>query len=200
MKGLGFARFRFVPAAVLLIAAGLKAYQLSTAPLPPVVQGSVFTPLLELLNDRYFQMAVVVQNFCPLDCPKLHGTLAGQCDFEIGVNFHYVVNHRKPDPTKYGRCSVLLNEVLCPYGAVHFCRLCELEPVIYTALHSSLRTWRNTKLECVQSMVFAFLFFLDTTEISPFNETLVYSHTLSSFVHIGFVCFCGVRRGSPNFC
>jgi len=49
-----------VVAAILLLAAGLKAYQLATAPLPPVVQGSMFTPLLELLNDRYFQMLVVV--------------------------------------------------------------------------------------------------------------------------------------------
>ncbi|MCL2709284.1 MAG: hypothetical protein FWE95_00250 [Planctomycetaceae bacterium] len=60
MKRFGFAQFRFVVAGVLLIAAGLKAYQLATVPLPPVVQGSVFTPLLELLNDRYFQMAVVI--------------------------------------------------------------------------------------------------------------------------------------------
>ena len=56
----GFTQFRFVVAAILLLAAGLKAWQLSTAPLPPVVQGSVFTPLLELLNDRYFLMAVIV--------------------------------------------------------------------------------------------------------------------------------------------
>lgn len=56
----GFAQFRFVIAAILLFAAGLKAYQLATAPLPPVVHGSVFTPLLELLNDRYFLMATVV--------------------------------------------------------------------------------------------------------------------------------------------
>ena len=38
----------------------LKAYQLATAPLPPVVQGSFFTPTLELLNLRYFLMGVVV--------------------------------------------------------------------------------------------------------------------------------------------
>ena len=56
----GFAQLRFLIAAVLLLAAGLKAYQLATAPLPPVVQGSVFTPMLELLNDRHFQMFVVV--------------------------------------------------------------------------------------------------------------------------------------------
>jgi len=59
-KHFGFAQFRFVVAAILLLAAGLKAYQLATVPLPPVVQGSVFTPLLELLNDRYFLMFVVV--------------------------------------------------------------------------------------------------------------------------------------------
>ena len=60
MNRFGFTQFRFVVATILLLAAGLKAYQLATAPLPPVVQGSVFTPLLELLNDRYFLMAVVV--------------------------------------------------------------------------------------------------------------------------------------------
>ena len=60
LRRFGFAQFRFVIAAILLLAAGLKAYQLATAPLPLVVQGSVFTPLLELLNDRYFLMAVVV--------------------------------------------------------------------------------------------------------------------------------------------
>ena len=59
-KRFGFTQFRFVVAGILLLAAGLKAYQLATAPLPPVVQGSVFTPLLELLNDRYFLMLVVV--------------------------------------------------------------------------------------------------------------------------------------------
>ncbi|MCL2120127.1 MAG: hypothetical protein FWH27_17050 [Planctomycetaceae bacterium] len=59
-KRFGFAQFRFVVAAILLLAAGLKAHQLSAAPLPPVVQGSVFTPMLELLNDRYFLMVVVV--------------------------------------------------------------------------------------------------------------------------------------------
>jgi hypothetical protein len=59
-KRFGFTQFRFVVAGILFLAAGLKAYQLATAPLPPVVQGSAFTPLLELLNDRYFLMAVVV--------------------------------------------------------------------------------------------------------------------------------------------
>jgi len=56
----GFAQLRFIIAAILLVAAGLKAHQLASAPLPPVVQGSVFTPILELLSDRTFQMAVVV--------------------------------------------------------------------------------------------------------------------------------------------
>lgn len=59
-KWFGFVQLRFVIAGVLLLAAGLKAYQLATAPLPPVMQGSVFTPLLEMFNDRYFLMAVVV--------------------------------------------------------------------------------------------------------------------------------------------
>jgi hypothetical protein len=54
-----FIQFRFVVAAILLIAAGLKAYQLATAPLPPVVQGSIFTPLLELLNDHHLLMTVI---------------------------------------------------------------------------------------------------------------------------------------------
>ena len=60
MKRFGFTQLRYVIAAVLLLAAGLKAYQLATAPLPPVIHGSRFTPLLELLNNRYFQMFVVV--------------------------------------------------------------------------------------------------------------------------------------------
>lgn len=59
-KRFGFAQFRFVIAAILILAAGLKAYQLATVPLPPVVLGSMFTPLLELFNERYFLMAVVV--------------------------------------------------------------------------------------------------------------------------------------------
>jgi len=59
-KWFGFAQFRFVVAAILLLAAGLKAHQLATAPLPPVVQGSIFTPLFELLNNRYFLMTVVL--------------------------------------------------------------------------------------------------------------------------------------------
>ena len=59
-KRFGFAQFRFVVAGILFLAAGLKAYQLATAPLPPVAPGSVFTPLLELLNNRNFLMTVVV--------------------------------------------------------------------------------------------------------------------------------------------
>ena len=56
----GFRQLRFIIAVVLPVAAGLKAHQLATVPLPPVVQGSVFTPLLELLNDRNFQMGIVI--------------------------------------------------------------------------------------------------------------------------------------------
>jgi hypothetical protein len=37
MRHFGFAQLRFVVAAILLLAAGLKAWQLATAPLPPVV-------------------------------------------------------------------------------------------------------------------------------------------------------------------
>jgi hypothetical protein len=55
-----FTQFRFIIAAILLLAAGLKAYQLATSPLPPVVQDSLFTPLLELFNNRYLLMGVVV--------------------------------------------------------------------------------------------------------------------------------------------
>jgi hypothetical protein len=55
----GFGQLRFGIAAVLLLAAGLKAYQLATSPLPLVVQGSVFTPLLEFLNNRRLLMFVV---------------------------------------------------------------------------------------------------------------------------------------------
>lgn len=62
----GFAQFRFVVAAILLLAAGLKAHQLATVPLPPVVQGSVFTSLLELLNDRFFR---------PLEIENSHVTI-----------------------------------------------------------------------------------------------------------------------------
>ncbi|GHT12493.1 hypothetical protein FACS1894170_07380 [Planctomycetales bacterium] len=57
--GLHARQFRFVIAAVLILAAGLKAYQLATVPLPPVVQNSVFTPFLELLNHRYLLIFVV---------------------------------------------------------------------------------------------------------------------------------------------
>jgi len=55
-----FDQLRFIIAAILLIAAGLKAHQLATVPLPPVVQNSIFTPLLEFLNERNFQIAVVI--------------------------------------------------------------------------------------------------------------------------------------------
>jgi hypothetical protein len=55
-----FVYFRFIIAFILLVAAVLKAYQLATVPLPPVIQGSLFTPLLEFLNNRYFLMVVVV--------------------------------------------------------------------------------------------------------------------------------------------
>jgi hypothetical protein len=55
----GFSQLRFVITVVLLLAAGLKAYQLATVPLPPPVHGSIFTPLLELLNNRGLLMLVV---------------------------------------------------------------------------------------------------------------------------------------------
>jgi hypothetical protein len=54
-----FTLFRFVVAFIFLVAAGLKAYQLATVPLPPVIRGSLFTPLLEFLNNRYFLMVVI---------------------------------------------------------------------------------------------------------------------------------------------
>ena len=57
---LGFSGLRYGIALILLVAASLKAYQISMAPLPPIVQGSVFTSLLELLNGRNFLMVVVV--------------------------------------------------------------------------------------------------------------------------------------------
>ncbi len=53
-------QLRFFVAFILLLAAGLKAYQIATGPLPPSVQGSIFTPLLELFNNRYLLMTVVV--------------------------------------------------------------------------------------------------------------------------------------------
>ncbi len=56
---LGFAQFRFVIATILLLAAGLKTYQLATVPLPPTVQGSLFTPLLELFNNRWLLVIVI---------------------------------------------------------------------------------------------------------------------------------------------
>jgi hypothetical protein len=60
MKHFGFTQFPFVVAGLLFLAAGLKEWQLATTPLPPVVQDSFFTPLLELFNNRYLLMAVVV--------------------------------------------------------------------------------------------------------------------------------------------
>ncbi|MDR2755025.1 MAG: hypothetical protein LBC20_04905, partial [Planctomycetaceae bacterium] len=48
----GFGQLRFVIVAVLFLAAGLKVHQLATIPLLPPIQGSVFTPLLEFLNQR----------------------------------------------------------------------------------------------------------------------------------------------------
>lgn len=55
----GFTQLRFFVVAILLIAAGMKAYQIATAPLPPAVQGSIFTPLLELFNNRHLLMIVI---------------------------------------------------------------------------------------------------------------------------------------------
>ncbi|MDR1140430.1 MAG: hypothetical protein LBL62_01970 [Planctomycetaceae bacterium] len=55
----GFGQLRFVIGVILLLTAGLKAYQLLTVPLPLPVQNSVFTPLLEFLNNRYLLMFVV---------------------------------------------------------------------------------------------------------------------------------------------
>ncbi|MDR1964229.1 MAG: hypothetical protein LBQ50_10655 [Planctomycetaceae bacterium] len=57
---IGFLQFRFIVALILLVAAGLKAYQLATVPLPPVIQGSFFTPLLDLINNRYWLMIVIL--------------------------------------------------------------------------------------------------------------------------------------------
>jgi hypothetical protein len=55
----GFVRLRFFIGVVIFIAAILKAYQLATVPLPPVVQGCIFTPLLEFLNNRYLLVFVI---------------------------------------------------------------------------------------------------------------------------------------------
>ena len=60
----GFDQLRFVIAIILLIAAGLKAHQLATTPIPPSVQGSIFTPLLTILNNRWLLMIVVEVRFC----------------------------------------------------------------------------------------------------------------------------------------
>jgi hypothetical protein len=55
----GFSQLRFVIAVILLIAAGLKAHQLATTPVPPPVQESIFTPLLAILSNRWLLMIVV---------------------------------------------------------------------------------------------------------------------------------------------
>jgi hypothetical protein len=55
----GFGQLRFVIAAVFFLAAALKAYQLAMTPLPSPVHRSIFTPLLELLNNRDLLMFVV---------------------------------------------------------------------------------------------------------------------------------------------
>jgi hypothetical protein len=55
----GFSQLRFIIAVILLFAASLKAYQLATVPLPPLVHGSIFTPFLEILNNRGLLMFVV---------------------------------------------------------------------------------------------------------------------------------------------
>jgi hypothetical protein len=58
-NNLGFGRLRFIIAIILLIAAGLKAHQLATTPIPPPVQGSLFTPLLVMLSHRWLLMIIV---------------------------------------------------------------------------------------------------------------------------------------------
>ncbi|MDR2346341.1 MAG: hypothetical protein LBE18_09770 [Planctomycetaceae bacterium] len=55
----GFTQLRFIIAIILIIAAGLKTYQLATAPIPPPVQGSIFTPLLVILSKRWLLMIIV---------------------------------------------------------------------------------------------------------------------------------------------
>ncbi|GHT09520.1 hypothetical protein FACS1894170_00140 [Planctomycetales bacterium] len=50
---------RYLIAFVLFLAAVLKTYQLSSGPLPSVIQGSVFTPLLELFNHRLLLTGVI---------------------------------------------------------------------------------------------------------------------------------------------
>jgi hypothetical protein len=55
----GFTQLRFIIAIILIIAACLKAYQLATTPIPPPVQGSIFTPLLAILSNRWLLMIIV---------------------------------------------------------------------------------------------------------------------------------------------
>ncbi|MDR1925092.1 MAG: hypothetical protein LBQ66_12040 [Planctomycetaceae bacterium] len=43
VKRTGFGYLRFFISFVLLVAAGLKFYQLISEPIPPAVQGSIFT-------------------------------------------------------------------------------------------------------------------------------------------------------------
>ncbi|MDR2440617.1 MAG: hypothetical protein LBE12_14745 [Planctomycetaceae bacterium] len=57
---ISFVQFRFVIVMILLTAAGLKAYQLATVPLPSVIQGSFFTPLFGLFNNRDLLMITVI--------------------------------------------------------------------------------------------------------------------------------------------
>ncbi len=54
-----FSAFRFVVAAILLLAAGLKSHQLATGPILPVMAGSMFAPILELLQNRSLLISVV---------------------------------------------------------------------------------------------------------------------------------------------
>jgi hypothetical protein len=59
-----FIRLRFLIAFIFLFAAALKYYQLITEPIPPTVQDSFFTPILELLNERYFVWFVIEFELC----------------------------------------------------------------------------------------------------------------------------------------
>ncbi|MDR1924511.1 MAG: hypothetical protein LBQ66_09050 [Planctomycetaceae bacterium] len=55
----GFSYLRFFISFVLLVAAGLKFYQLISEPIPPAVQGSVFTFLWEFFSDWHVIFFVV---------------------------------------------------------------------------------------------------------------------------------------------
>jgi hypothetical protein len=59
-----FNKFRIFVAFIFLIAAGLKCYQLIAEPISPAVQDSFFTPILELLNERYFIWFVIEFELC----------------------------------------------------------------------------------------------------------------------------------------